>query len=100
MAPAMSRRAYEPGHCHFTALQLPNVMGIANGVDQVARGFFMDHSANFFGNEVGVGAGWLVALVAPGFIGGHGFTADKLERLGAGLIAERLTLQVRRDREN
>ena len=60
----------------------------------------VDHPADFIGNEVGIGARRLVALVAPGLVRGHRLAADELQRLGARLVAQGLALQVGGDGED
>ena len=60
----------------------------------------MNHAADFVGDEIGIGARRLVAFVAPGLVGGYCLAADELQRLGAGLVAQGLALQMGGDREN
>ena len=70
---------------------------------QSSRSFWrllVDQPADFVGDVIGIGARRLVALVAPGLVGGHGFAADELQRLGAGLVAQGLALQVGGDGED
>src|SRR5882672_1947532 len=100
MAPTMSRGADEAGHGNFAILQLAQIVSQANDVDEILGGLLMNHAANFVGDEIGIGARRLVAFVAPGLVGGYCLAADELQRLGAGLVAQSLALQMGGDRKN
>src|SRR5262249_2187946 len=83
MAPAMGWRSHESWHRHLPVLELAQVVGQANAVDQVLRRLIMDHPADVVGDIIGIGSRRLIALVAPGFVCRNRLAADELERLGA-----------------
>src|SRR5207253_6690336 len=60
----------------------------------------LNHLADVVGDVIGIGAWRLVALVAPGLVSRDRLAADKLQRLGARLITQRLALQMPRNGEN
>src|SRR5262249_39671551 len=68
---------------------------------QVALGLLVQRRADLRRDVVRVGARRLVALVAPRLVRGPRLAgSDELERLGARLVAQRLSLKVDRDRED
>src|SRR5947209_17269588 len=100
MAPAVGRRADEARHGNLAAFKLTNVMCQADRADEVAGRLLVDHPSDLVGHVIRVSPGRLVALVAPGLIGGKGLAADELERLCARFVAQRLSLEMGRDRED
>src|ERR1051326_1214927 len=92
MAPAVRRRAHEARQRHCPVLLLAQEMGEPNARQQILLRLLVNLLANLFRNEIRVGARRFVPLTAPGLVHLQRFSGDELQRLGAGLIAERLPL--------
>ena len=100
VAPAMGRGADEARHGDLAVLQLAEIVGQANGADEVGLGLGVDQFPDLIGHEVGVGSRRLVAGLSPGDVGLHRLAADELQRLRRRLVAQSLPLKVRGDGED
>src|SRR5262245_48636239 len=72
-------------------------MGKPDTGEQVALGLRVDQLADLIWHIIGIGAWRIVSLAAPGVVGLHGLAAYELQGLGAGLIAQGLTLEMNSD---
>jgi hypothetical protein len=96
----VGRGADETRHGDLAVLKFAEVVGQANGADEVGLGLVVDQLPDLIGHEVGVGSRRLVAGLPPGDVGLHRLTADELQRLRRWLVAQGLPLQVRGDGED
>jgi hypothetical protein len=92
VAPAVGRGPDEARHGDLAVLQFAEIVGQANGADEVGLCLVVDQFPDLIGHEVGVGSRRLVASLTPGDVGLHRLAADELQRLRRWLVAQSLPL--------
>src|SRR5579875_859245 len=100
MTPAVGRRTDEARYRYLAVLQFAQIVRQANNGQQIARGRLVDQLADLLRDVIRIGARRVVALGAPGLVRLDRLALDKLQRLGAGFIAQRLALQMTGHGEN